>query len=160
MHTYGFKGSLLLGGVSQAVLGADALSKAEVFIHPFAIVGWCGLISTAFNCLPVGSLDGGRLMQSMYGRKALSLSSLLSYIGLGFGLLGSTLALPFGLYVVICQRVPEQFVKDSVTRTDDRRALFGLLVILFAILTLIPMAPDAGVPGMEDVVSLSNSNLL
>ena len=62
--------------------------------------------------------------------------------------------------MVICQRVPEQFVKDSVTRTDDRRALFGLLVILFAILTLIPMAPDAGVPGMEDVVSLSNSNLL
>lgn len=42
--------------------------------------------------------------QSAFGRSSLAVSSLLSYVGLGLGLLGSSLALPFGLYVLICQR--------------------------------------------------------
>lgn len=42
--------------------------------------------------------------QAAFGRNALAVSSLLSYVGLGLGLLGSSLALPFGLYVLICQR--------------------------------------------------------
>lgn len=43
-------------------------------------------------------------LQSAFGRNALAVSSLLCYVGLGLGLLGSSLALPFGLYVLICQR--------------------------------------------------------
>ena len=43
-------------------------------------------------------------LQAAFGRNTLAVSSLLSYVGLGLGLLGSSLALPFGLYVLICQR--------------------------------------------------------
>jgi hypothetical protein len=35
-------------------------------------------------------------------------------VGLGLGLLGSSLALPFGLYVLICQRTAERFIQDQV----------------------------------------------
>jgi membrane-associated protease RseP (regulator of RpoE activity) len=33
-----------------------------VFVSPLLVGGWCGLITTALNCLPVGNLDGGRTM--------------------------------------------------------------------------------------------------
>merc|ERR1711871_820516 len=80
-----FKGSLLLGGLSQVGLGQDALEQTVVMVHPFLVMGWCGLIMTALNALPVGALDGGKMAQAMFGRKGLSVSSLLCYAGLGFG---------------------------------------------------------------------------
>jgi len=148
-----FKGSLLLGGLSQVGLGQDALEQTVVMVHPFLVMGWCGLIMTALNALPVGALDGGKMAQAMFGRKGLSVSSLLCYAGLGFGFLGSTLALPFGLYVLICQRTPEQFLKDSVTRVDERRTQLGLAVILFAVLTLVPMASGTDISDLAGTLN-------
>lgn len=58
-----FQGSLLLGFVTKAGLGEQALRSATVYVHPYLIAGWCGLVGTALNCLPVGSIDGGRMMQ-------------------------------------------------------------------------------------------------
>ena len=58
-----FQGSLLLGETVKAALGEAALNRATVAVHPLLIAGWCGLISTALNLLPVGAIDGGRLMQ-------------------------------------------------------------------------------------------------
>lgn len=71
------QGSLLLGGATQAVLGsgtaaaassaagtaAAGAAAATIAVHPFVIGGWCGLVAVALNCLPVGSLDGGRMVQ-------------------------------------------------------------------------------------------------
>ena len=54
--------SLLLGSITKAVL-APSGSMQSVFVHPLVIGGWCGLVATALNCLPVGCLDGGRIMQ-------------------------------------------------------------------------------------------------
>merc|ERR1711871_1217524 len=152
-----FKGSLLLGGLSQVGLGQDALEQTVVKVHPFLVMGWCGLIMTALNALPVGALDGGKMAQAMFGRKGLSVSSLLCYAGLGFGFLGSTLALPFGLYVLICQRTPEQFLKDSVTRVDERRTQLGLAVILFAVLTLVPMASGTDISDLAGTLNTIES---
>lgn len=58
-----FQGSLLLGSVAQAVLG-PAASGAAAFVHPALIAGWAGLVGSALNSLPVGSLDGGRMIQA------------------------------------------------------------------------------------------------
>jgi membrane-associated protease RseP (regulator of RpoE activity) len=57
-----FQGSLLLGSISRAVLGASAGSPTTL-IHPALVAGWCGLVTTALNLLPVGNLDGGKMMQ-------------------------------------------------------------------------------------------------
>ncbi len=58
-----FQGSLLLGGIAKAVLGSGATSGGPTLVHPFLVSGWCGLVVTALNLLPVGSLDGGRMVQ-------------------------------------------------------------------------------------------------
>ena len=49
--------------MTRAVLGEGALQSATAQIHPFLIAGWCGIVGTALNCLPVGCIDGGRMMQ-------------------------------------------------------------------------------------------------
>ena len=63
MPTQLFQGSLLLGSIANAVLGESAMSNSNVLIHPVLIGGWCGLVATALNSLPVGSLDGGKMTQ-------------------------------------------------------------------------------------------------
>lgn len=63
MPTALFQGSLLLGTVAQTVLG-PAAGGVATFVHPTLIAGWAGLVSCALNSLPVGSLDGGRMMQA------------------------------------------------------------------------------------------------
>ncbi|PRW61443.1 putative zinc metalloprotease chloroplastic isoform B [Chlorella sorokiniana] len=150
-----FQGSLLLGGIARLGLSSEALTHAQVFVSPLLVGGWCGLVTTALNCLPVGNLDGGRVMMSAFGRSSLAVSSLLSYVGLGLGLLGSSLALPFGLYVLICQRTAEQYIQDEVSGVSERRRLVAAAIIIFALLTLIPMAPDV-VTDMGSVGSPGN----
>lgn len=137
-----FQGSVLLGSLAKTFIGSTAMAKAQVMVHPNLVAGWCSMVCTALNCLPLGSLDGGRIVQAAYGKKALSISAILTYAGLGFGLLGSTLSLPFGLYVLFCQRIPEQYLKNHVTGVNTNRALFAAAVLLFAIATLLPMPPS------------------
>merc|ERR1712176_76956 len=136
-----FQGSVLLGSLAKTFIGSSAMMKSQVMVHPNLVAGWCSMVCTALNALPIGSLDGGRIVQSAYGKSALSISAILTYAGLGFGLLGSTLSLPFGLYVLFCQRIPEQYLKNHVTGVNTNRALFAAALLLFSISTLLPMAP-------------------
>ena len=38
-------------------------------------------------------------------------TSFFVYVGLGLGFLGSSLSLPFGLFVLVCQRNPEKYIR-------------------------------------------------
>ncbi|GFR40568.1 hypothetical protein Agub_g1037 [Astrephomene gubernaculifera] len=123
-----FQSSLLLGTVVKAVLGDQLGSGSEeVLISPLVIAGWVGLVTTALNALPVGSLDGGRMMQAAYGRQALALSSFFTYVGLGLGLLGANVSLPFGLYVIICQRTAEKYIQVGGWELNRSALLFESL---------------------------------
>lgn len=153
-----FQGSLLLGFVTKAGLGEQALRSATVYVHPYLIAGWCGLVGTALNCLPVGSIDGGRMMQvrmceycsalvifivqAAFGRGSLSFSGFFTYVGLGLGFLGSSLSLPYGIYVLICQRNAERYIQDNLSPISDQRRIAAAVLVLTAILVLLPMAPE------------------
>ena len=96
------------------------------------------------------------LLQSAYGSQALSLSSFFTYVGLGLGLLGSSLSLPFGLYVLICQRTAERYIQDTVSPVSSTQRTATLVAVLAAILILVPMAPELA---QEVGVGASNPNL-
>ncbi|KAG6751943.1 hypothetical protein POTOM_044158 [Populus tomentosa] len=148
-----FQGSLLLGLISRAILGYAALHASTVSIHPLVIAGWCGLTTTAFNMLPVGCLDGGRAVQSKvsklskrvlsicgaFGKGALVGFGLTTYTLLGLGVLGGPLSLPWGIYVLICQRAPEKPCLNDVTEVGTWRKAAVTAAIFLVALTLLPV---------------------
>ncbi|XP_021721248.1 probable zinc metalloprotease EGY1, chloroplastic [Chenopodium quinoa] len=134
-----FQGSLLLGLISRATLGYTAMHAASVSIHPLMIAGWCGLTSTAFNLLPVGCLDGGRAVQGAFGKNALIAFGLTTYALLGLGVLGGPLSLPWGLYVLICQRTPEKPCLNDVTEVGSWRKAVVVAATFLVVLTLLPV---------------------
>lgn len=134
-----FQGSLLLGLISRATMGYAAMHAATVWVHPLVIAGWCGLTTSAFNMLPVGSLDGGRAVQGAFGKSALIGFGLITYTLLGLGVLGGPLSLPWGLYVLICQRTPEKPCLNDVTEVGTWRKALLSITILLIVLTLLPV---------------------
>jgi membrane-associated protease RseP (regulator of RpoE activity) len=48
--------------------GAFIPPMNEIYHYPFLCVGWFGLFVTAMNLLPIGQLDGGHIIYSMFGQ--------------------------------------------------------------------------------------------
>lgn len=44
-------------------------SPGMVELHPMAMAAWAGLLATAFNLLPIGQLDGGHILYSIFGER-------------------------------------------------------------------------------------------
>jgi membrane-associated protease RseP (regulator of RpoE activity) len=42
---------------------------SEIYHYPYLCVGWFGLFVTSMNMIPVGQLDGGHVIYSMFGEK-------------------------------------------------------------------------------------------
>ena len=136
-----FQGSILVGSLSRAVLG-DALQGDLVDVHPLMVLGWMGLIITAINVLPAGQLDGGRMVQSIYGRKTLMRSTTITVILLALVGLFNPLALYWAVLVLFLLRQPERPCQDDLTEPDDARAALALLSLLLTLLVLLPLTPS------------------
>ncbi len=72
----------------------------EVYHYPYLMTGWFGLLVTAMNMIPVGQLDGGHIVYSMFGTKiqeAVASVSLIILVVLGIsGIADGILELNFG----------------------------------------------------------------
>jgi membrane-associated protease RseP (regulator of RpoE activity) len=72
--------SIIFWSVARVVLGVDP-NSVNVNLHPTAFAGWIGLLVTALNLLPVGQLDGGHVVYSLFGPRAHRVISRLVWLG-------------------------------------------------------------------------------
>ncbi|MBE7380580.1 MAG: site-2 protease family protein [Leptolyngbya sp. SIO1E4] len=135
-----FQGSVLVGALAKGVLGA-ALSEPLVDVHPLTIVGWLGLVITALNLLPAGQLDGGRIVQAIYGRKTAGRATVITLIILAIASLANPLALYWAALILFLQRNLERPALNELTEPDDARAALGLLALFLALAALLPLTP-------------------
>jgi membrane-associated protease RseP (regulator of RpoE activity) len=135
-----FSGSILVGTLARAVLGSG-LQQSIVDVHPLTIIGWLGLVISAINLMPAGQLDGGRVVQAIYGRKIAGRATFATLIVLAIAALANPLALYWAIVIVFVQRDPERPCLNDVTETDDARAALGLLALFLMMVTLIPLSP-------------------
>ena len=135
-----FQGSILVGSLSRVILG-DTLQLSVVDVNPLVIIGWLGLVVTALNLMPAGQLDGGRIVQAIYGRKTAGRTTFATLIILGIVGLGNSLALYWAIVILFLQRDLERPSLNEITEPDDARAALGLLALFLMVATLIPLSP-------------------
>lgn len=138
-----FQGSILVGTLAKIVLG-NSLQATIVDVHPFTVVGWLGLVITALNLIPAGQLDGGRIVQAIYGRKTARRTTIATLVVLGvIALLNPTNPIPlyWAIVILFLQRNSERPTLNELTEPDDTRAALGLLALFLMLATLIPLSP-------------------
>jgi membrane-associated protease RseP (regulator of RpoE activity) len=123
---------------------------SDVQISSVALAGWGGLLVTALNLVPVGTLDGGHVAYGLFGMKArrifpIAISVLIALSVLPTLLTGSLGSFNFSwiLWVVILfwlGNVRTQPLDDISELDAPRRALgFVMLVVFVLLFTPIPM---------------------
>jgi membrane-associated protease RseP (regulator of RpoE activity) len=138
-----FQASILVGLLAKSILGAE-LEQSVVAIHPLVILGWLGLVINALNLLPAGQLDGGRIVQAIYGRKIARRATVGTLIILGIVALVNTvnsLPLYWAVVILFLQRELERPSLNELTEPDDARAGWGLFALFLMLMTLIPLSP-------------------
>jgi hypothetical protein len=136
-----FQGSILVGTLARAVLG-NSLHQNLVGVSPLMVIGWVGLIITALNLMPAGQLDGGRMVQAVYGRKVAGRTTVVTLLFLGLASLVNPLALYWAAIILILQRDLERPSLNELTEPDDARAALALLALFLMIAILIPLTPS------------------
>jgi membrane-associated protease RseP (regulator of RpoE activity) len=135
-----FQGSILVGTLARVVLGTE-VQKALIDVHPLVVIGWLGLVITALNLMPAGQLDGGRIVQSIYGRKIAGRTTVATLIVLGLASLVNPLALYWAILILFLQRDLERPALNEISEPDDARAALALLVLFLMAATLLPLTP-------------------
>ena len=122
----------------------------DVQLHPVALAGWGGLLVTALNLVPVGTLDGGHVAYGLFGNKArtifpFAMGVLITLSFLPVLLTGSFAAFNFGwlLWIFLLfwlGNVRTQPLDDITELDPSRRAVgFFVLFLFFLLFTPIPL---------------------
>lgn len=111
----------------------------DVFISPVALAGWAGLLVTALNLLPVGQLDGGHILYTLFGKRLRQAFPVIIVLMGILGLFWSGWWLWVLLLFVFGRHSAEPL--DQITELDaPRRALAWLMIfIFFLVFTPVPM---------------------
>ena len=114
------------------------LGATDVFIHPVAFAGWAGLLVTALNLIPAGTLDGGHVVYALFGDKSppgVSRSSWWCFSAWDCSGMdgGSGLCLLLWLGRVHAEPL------DQITPLDRPRLAVAVLMILIFLLTFSPV---------------------
>ncbi|MGB6296502.1 MAG: site-2 protease family protein [Rivularia sp. (in: cyanobacteria)] len=135
-----FQGSILVGSLARIFLG-NTLQSTVVDVNPLVVIGWLGLVVTALNLMPAGQLDGGRIVQAIYGRKIAGRTTFATLVILGIVGLGNSLALYWAIVILFLQRDLERPSLNEITEPDDTRAVLGLVALFLMVAVLIPLSP-------------------
>ena len=109
----------------------------DVFIHPVAFAGWAGLLVTALNLIPAGTLDGGHITYSLFGERVRKFFPFIIGILLIMGIVSQTWWI-WALLLLWLGRVHAEPL-DQITELDPRRRALGWFMIVLFILVFTPV---------------------
>lgn len=109
----------------------------DVLIHPVAFAGWAGLLVTALNLIPAGTLDGGHVTYSLFGEKARKIFPFI----IGAMALMSFFAFTWVIWILLLLWLGRVHAEplDQITELDSRRRALGWLMIVLFILVFTPV---------------------
>ncbi|HXF83830.1 MAG TPA: site-2 protease family protein [Anaerolineales bacterium] len=122
----------------------------DVQLDPVALAGWAGLLVTALNLVPVGTLDGGHVAYGLFGEKARKIFPIVIGVLISLSFLPSLLTFSMGafnyswmLWVFILFWLGNVRAQplDDITELDPPRRALGIfmLIVFFLLFTPIPI---------------------
>jgi len=122
----------------------------DVQLHSVALAGWAGLLVTALNLVPVGTLDGGHVAYGLFGEKARRIFPIAMGVLIALIFLPGLLTFSFGsfnfswlLWVFLLfwlGNVRTQPLDDITELDPTRRAIgYAMLIVFILLFTPIPM---------------------
>ena len=120
----------------------------DVQLDPVALAGWAGLLVTALNLVPVGTLDGGHVAYGLFGEKARKIFPVAIGVLLALSVLPSLLTFSIGafnfswlLWVFILFWLGNVRTQplDDITQLDGKRRLLGFFMLLIFVLLFTPI---------------------
>ena len=134
-----FGSSIIMIVLSKVILGVTPLSvDFNIQLHPIAFAGWVGLFITAINLFPIGQLDGGHVIYSLYGDKSSILAKgffvfllLLIYFWPSWGIWAI-------LLLILTRFKPAPLINQEVMPLGTHKKM-GIAAIAIFILTFIPV---------------------
>jgi len=113
------------------------IGGVDVFISNVALAGWAGLLVTALNLIPVGTLDGGHVTYALFGEKIRKAYPFVVGILVVMGFVAQTWWL-WAVLLLWLGRVHAEPL-DQITELDPRRRAIGWFAILLFILVFSPV---------------------
>ena len=113
------------------------IGGVDVFIHPVAVAAWAGLLVTALNLIPAGTLDGGHVIYGLFGSKARKAFPFI----IGLLIVGGYFWNGWWLWAILLYwlgRVNAEPL-DQITTLDPPRRLLGFAMIIVFFLVLMPV---------------------
>ncbi|HJR79560.1 MAG TPA: site-2 protease family protein [Anaerolineales bacterium] len=120
----------------------------DVQLHSVALAGWAGLLVTALNLIPVGTLDGGHVAYGLFGEKARRIFPIAIAVLVLLSVLPSLLTFSAGsvnfswlLWVMILFWLGNVRAQplDDITPLDPARRALGIFVLLIFVLLFTPI---------------------
>ncbi len=129
--------SLLFSWIQYLVTGKIPAGY-DILLHPIAYAGWVGLFVTALNLLPIGQLDGGHIIYSLWGEQSRLIFKFIWAVLAGICIFFNPgwILLVIILFFWGLKHPPPM---DYITPLDKRRKRLGLFIMLFFIISFTPI---------------------
>jgi membrane-associated protease RseP (regulator of RpoE activity) len=109
----------------------------DVFIHPVAFAGWAGILVTALNLIPVGTLDGGHVVYGLFGDKARKAFPYIIFLLIVLGFVWNGWWM-WAVLLFWLGRVHAEPLDQITTLDASRRGLAVLMIVIF-LLVFMPV---------------------
>ncbi len=136
---YLLEGNSILYALAKIVTFGRFLpdGQMDVFLNQLTQAGWTGLFVTGLNLIPVGQLDGGHVVFTLFGSRARTFY--LPAVFLMF-VLAITVSEAWYLWVFLLLIFGRAYATplDMITPLDGRRRALGLLALVVFVLVFVP----------------------
>ncbi len=143
--------SLMFWGLARWVLGVNP-NLVNVTMHPMAFAGWLGLFVTTLNLLPIGQLDGGHVVYTLFPRAHRTISA--AFVSTCVMLVIVPLILGYNFWagwlvwavLGVALGLGHPSTVDRDTPLDPRRRMAAWLTIILFVSTFVPIPISLSMP--------------
>lgn len=112
---------------------------ADIQLHPIARAAWFGVLATALNLMPIGQLDGGHILYSLFGKWHRLFTHVFIAVLIPLGIFFSWSWILWALLLLLFARRHPKIYDESPLGPGRKKLALLSLIILVASFSLTPI---------------------